>query len=407
MKRQPAPRWLVGLCCFLAAVAAVLALVLGGVILVRRQTVSLTPPAAQRPPSQPVSVQPEPKPEPEPPSALPAEEEAETDFHTLDSVLLYRVQDNLLEYDVTHTVSVENAAVIDLTGTQITSLAQLTACLEEQTWAFTADLILDGGEHATAVCLTDRVLRPKIGISWKADSQDYREYKEILLRNGACPVELPQITCREEAQAALEQVAGLMVTGGEDIDPALYGDEITPNGSNDINSVRDTSDYWLIRQAIDQDLPMLAICRGAQMLNVVLGGGLIQDIPTYLSQEGLPSAEETGILHKGGTRYHDIDRIDPDSKWMYDIVGAERYPNAATFHHQALDPNRLGQGLTPVAWTADGIIEAVEYQSNRFALGIQFHPERDALGDTLETDTDQDTCNRFLRALVEAAESES
>lgn len=407
MKRQPAPRWLVGLCCCLTAVAVALALALGSVILVRRQTVELTPLAAHSPPSQSVSVQPQPRQEPEHSSAPQTEEKSESAFHTLGSALLYRIQDNLLEYDVTHTISAENATVIDLTGTQINSLNQLAAALDEQTWAFTADLILDDQEQATAVCLTDRVLRPKIGISWKADDQDYNEYKEILLRNGACPVELPQITCREEAQAALEQVAGLMVTGGEDIDPALYGDEITPNGSNDINSVRDTSDYWLIRQAIDQDLPVLAICRGAQMLNVVLGGGLIQDIPTYLSQEGLPSAEETGILHKGGTRYHDIDRIDPDSKWIYDIVGAERYPNAATFHHQALDPNRLGQGLTPVAWTADDIIEAVEYQSNRFALGIQFHPERDALGDSLETDTDQDTCNRFLRALVEAAEPES
>lgn len=394
--RQAAPRWLLRLCSILLSLFLLLSLTLGAVLYwqARQAASSKFFPAWH-----------------ETHTTLPLSEDgAQTDqaagqeLVSQDSVLLYRIQDNQLIYNVTHTAGVENARVVDLTGSHITTLEQLSQRLEEQTWAFTANLILDEPSNTTAICLIHRFPRPVIGLSWSSDGQDYTSYMEILRRNGAIPLELPQITDAASAQAALAQVDGIMVTGGEDIDPVLYGDEITPNGSNDINTIRDTSDYNLIQQAIAADLPMLAVCRGCQMLNVALGGGLIQDITTYLNDNQLPLPEETGVYHKNdGTQYHDINQIDPNAKWLCEILGAAQYPNAATFHHQAIDPTRMGQGLTPVAWTDDGIIEAVEYRSNRFALGIQFHPERDALGDTLPVDTDQDTCNRFFQALVNAA----
>ncbi|MGM9594026.1 MAG: gamma-glutamyl-gamma-aminobutyrate hydrolase family protein [Candidatus Onthomonas sp.] len=396
MKRQSAPRWLVGLCCVLAAVAVVLALVLGNVILARRQRTTLVPPASPSPTSHPASVQPEPD------SPSPEEEESEPAFHTLGSVLLYCIQDNLLEYDAVHTISVEHATVIDLTGAQIASLSQLTAVLDEQTWAFTADLILDTQGQAAAVCLTERTLRPKIGISWESDDQDLTSYKKDIQRNGGIPVELPQITDDASAVEALSQVDGVWLTGGGDIDPAFYGEEV--DGSYHIDPVRDISDYHLAQQAIRLDVPLLAICRGEQVLNVALGGGLIQDINDYLEENDLPSADETGVYHKNSDMpYHDINQIDPDSKWLSDIVGGTTLTNAATYHHQAIDPDRVAPGLIVVAWSDDGMIEAVEYQANRFALGVQFHPERDALGDTTEVDVDQDICNQFFRFLIAAA----
>ena len=398
MKRQSAPRWLVGLCCVLSAVTVVLALVLGNVILTRRQAAAVTPPASQAPTPHSAPVQPD----PEPDSPPPAEGESKPAFHTIGSALLYCIQNDQLEYDVTHTISVETATVIDLTGTQITSLAQLTAALDEQTWAFTADLILDDRGRATAVCLTDRVLRPKIGISWESDDQDLTSYKKDILRNGGTPVELPQITDEASAVEALSQVDGVWLTGGGDVDPALYGEEI--DGSYHIDPVRDTSDYHLAQQAIRLDVPLLAICRGEQVLNVALGGGLIQDINDYLEENDLSSPSENGVYHKNSDMpYHDIHQIDPDSKWLSDIVGGTTLTNAATYHHQAIDPDRIAPGLTAVAWTDDGIIEAVEYQANRFALGVQFHPERDALGDTTEVDVDQDICNQFFRSLITVA----
>lgn len=95
--------------------------------------------------------------------------------------------------------------------------------------------------------------------------------------------------------------------------------------------------------------------------------------------------------------------IDKNSKWLYDIFGAESIELIATAHHQALDPERLGEGLTVVAKSSDGIIEAVEYQDNLFVLGLQWHPERDALSDTRFTDVSQDLSNLPLRTLVKYA----
>ena len=223
-----------------------------------------------------------------------------------------------------------------------------------------------------------------------------------------------------------------------------------------------------MQNAIAMDLPMLCVCRGAQGLNIALGGALIQDIPSYLAQKvldgeisqdrvtgvvsgTLPGSEAVkdtgytmydenykevgrtydkdtdeymeesdcieghlrvqidGIVHSGGTGYHVLGAgvegigISLDSKWMYDIAGGDSIDLVATAHHQAIDPEQLGEGLTVVATSSDGIIEGVEYQDNLFALAIQFHPERDALRDTCDVDVNNDICDAFLGALVEYA----
>jgi gamma-glutamyl-gamma-aminobutyrate hydrolase PuuD len=98
-----------------------------------------------------------------------------------------------------------------------------------------------------------------------------------------------------------------------------------------------------------------------------------------------------------------LERIEPDSKWLYDIFGADSLELISTAHHQAIDPERLGAGLTVAATAGDGIIEAVEYRENRFVLGLQWHPERDALADSQNPGIDRRNSNRPLRALVEHA----
>lgn len=267
-------------------------------------------------------------------------------------------------------------------------------------------------------------------------------------RNGAYAVYLPQITDADSAKAVLSGVDGIFVTGGEDWNPSLYGETAYPHGSSGWNDARDTSDLNLMQQAIALDVPMLAVCRGEQGFNIAMGGALIQDVPTYLGQKvqsGEIDAsratviEDTGtgwganhkdcdtphyrvvvdgLVHSGGTGYHvlaggagnDSIAIDTSkSKWLYQIVGTDTLNLVATAHHQAADPERLGNGLTVVARSSDGIIEAVEHQDSLFALALQFHPERDALGDS-RTDADgnpidinQDQCNALLGALVKYA----
>lgn len=322
-------------------------------------------------------------------------------LHTISDALLYQLSDGVLEYNVLSAIPAEDVLVLDHTGSGISSLDELSALLAGMTQAVTADLTLNEEDELVALCITDCSPRPTVGISWMMDDQDYSRFIEILARNGAIALELPQITDAESAQTALAQVDGIILTGGVDIDPSFYGEDPTPNGASDTRPERDISDINLAQQAIALDVPVLAICRGMQILNVALGGGLIQDIPTYFQEQGI----QTDISHMNddGTQYHDIDTIDPESKWFSSIVDSEIYADAATSHHQAIDPERVGEGLTVVAYAPDGIIESVEYQDNLFALGIQFHPERDALQLSCQQVVDQMLCNRFFRTLIQYA----
>ena len=242
--------------------------------------------------------------------------------------------------------------------------------------------------------------KPFVGISWKSDSQNYTSFHKIVALSGGVAVELPQITGRPGADAVVGGVDGIIVTGGEDINPDLYGEEHSPllEDNNALRDLRDTSDYNLIQAALASDLPMLCICRGAQMLNVACGGGLIQDLPSHLGKD----AAYVTHRHSASGDYarHDI-AVEENSKWLEDIIGSAELASVASWHHQVLNPERLGEGLTVVAYGPEDVIEAVEYQANTFALGLQFHPERDALGENAQCDVD--TSLHFFQTLVDYA----
>ena len=267
--------------------------------------------------------------------------------------------------------------------------------------------------------------KPFIGISWKSNTQDYAAFATVIRAAGGVAVELPQITSSaveydssnkvtsaylEESgmlkQAYADQIKaknfantnvaqvmaevdGVFFTGGEDINPDLYGDEHSPllEDNTEYRDIRDTSDYNLIQAAVQTDEPMLAICRGMQMLNVVCGGGLIQDLPTYLGKD------DSYRVHRNKPDWarHDITVTDTDSL-LYSIVGGTSLADVASWHHQVANPRRVGQGLTVVAYGPDEVIEALEYQANDFTLGVQFHPEADAL--------DHDAYMDFFEALL-------
>lgn len=340
-------------------------------------------------------------------------------------------------------------------------------------YAVTANLGFDEDGDIAQIEITDVNERPIVGISWKKDNigSDYQGFAEAFERNGAYAVYLPQVHDADEAREVLSQIDGIFMTGGEDWNPDLYDQEQTPHGSRGWNDARDTSDINLMQQAIEMDVPLLAVCRGEQGFNVAMGGGLIQDVPYYLGQKVLsgeitadrvtgilsgsvPSdltgyeamddalkvpVEDTGyqkwnsetkefeaykcgedahlrvyidgLIHSGGTGYHELAggagneeiAINKESKWLYDILGTDTLEWVATAHHQAVDPDNLGDDLTIVAMSSDGIVEAIEHQDSLFALALQWHPERDALEDTRGTDVDQNQCNALLGALVEYA----
>ncbi|MBR5758455.1 MAG: gamma-glutamyl-gamma-aminobutyrate hydrolase family protein [Thermoguttaceae bacterium] len=294
-------------------------------------------------------------------------------------------------------------------------------------------------ERVVQIDVVEHKIRPVVGIAWSAGNEVTSAAKRIalaLLRNGAKVRFLKSVSNEEECQSALETLAGLFVPGGEDVNPALYGEEAYPHGSIEWSDARDVSDVLISRWAIKNNLPGLWVCRGEQVLNVALGGGLIQDIPSHLGarvqdgdfsfrdakpipDDGAPSiirgGESStcvpphyrvvikGFVHRPGR--HPLGTaeepgIAADSKFLLPIVGSRYFSSVMTSHHQAINPDRLGEGLTIVAQTPDEIVEAVEYQKNDFALATQFHFEYDTLSDDPEIAR---FSNAFFKALISAA----
>jgi len=162
-----------------------------------------------------------------------------------------------------------------------------------------------------------------------------------------------------ERPASLSGVRGLVLTGGTDVDPALYGQEAHA-ATDKPDRERDELEAALLREALEQDLPILAICRGMQLFNVVFGGTLIQHLDGHAFRTPDPSEPA-----------HQV-RVEPCTR-LCTIVG-EGLHAVNSRHHQAID--RLGNGLVPAAYSVpDGIIEAFEVPRKRFALAVQWHPE--------------------------------
>jgi putative glutamine amidotransferase len=196
-------------------------------------------------------------------------------------------------------------------------------------------------------------------------------YTNALAAFGLIPIVLPPLEPRL-AIGALGDVAGLVLTGGEDVDPARFGE--TPHPANgEPHAARDAYELALARTAHDQRVPTLAICRGLQVMNVALGGSLIQDVPSQ--HPGNIDHDPEG---KRAQRVHRID-IEPKAR-LASIVGATSiFTNSS--HHQSLD--RIAAELYVAARSTDGIVEAAEARDPAWwMLGVQWHPEE--LVDTAE-----------------------
>lgn len=192
-----------------------------------------------------------------------------------------------------------------------------------------------------------------------------RTYIRAVEDAGLVPIIIPPLEQPDAVSAALYGVDGLVLSGGEDIDPAHYGDPRHPL-TGDAHADRDACELSLARLARAQSLPTLAICRGVQLLNVALGGTLIQDIPSLV-----PGSLDHDAKMSRDTRSHAV-RIEPGSRLSHAVEAVEVMVNS--IHHQSL--GRVAPGLRITARAQDGVVEGVEWvDSAWWALGVQWHPE--------------------------------
>jgi putative glutamine amidotransferase len=172
-----------------------------------------------------------------------------------------------------------------------------------------------------------------------------------------------------DPRAVLDEVDGLMLLGGHDVDPSIYGEAPHPTFEA-VADGRDAFELELARGAVARDLPLLAICRGLQVLNVALGGTLVQDIPTEVPSPGVHNVRE-----KPWARLVHPVSVTADSRLasvLGDLVIDDRC-EVNSRHHQSV--KAIAAGLTATAVSPDGVIEAAEHGAQSFCLGVQWHPE--------------------------------
>jgi putative glutamine amidotransferase len=195
-----------------------------------------------------------------------------------------------------------------------------------------------------------------------------RNYVDAVNRAGAMALLLaPDPALVEDPDEVLDRIDGLMLAGGADLDPHTYGAEPHP-ATIGSRAERDVFEVALMRRALERDMPVLAICRGVQVMNVACGGTLHQHLPELLGHE-----EHRRVLGSFDGADHDV-RLQPGS--LAARAAGEELHGTKSHHHQGID--RVGDGLEVTGWaTLDELPEALELPGNGFALGVQWHPEAD------------------------------
>lgn len=229
--------------------------------------------------------------------------------------------------------------------------------------------------------------KPVIGVSTYEESATWRgwhrraslvpaDFLGRLAEAGAVPVLLPPYGADAEAALTITRIDGLLLVGGADIDPARYGATLGEH-TGTLAPARDVWEAALLRGALVADLPVLGVCRGMQLLNVVLGGSLSQHLPDEVGNDDHQPAGPVFAMN--------AIRMLPD-ELPGTALGQECM--VACYHHQAVW--KLGRGVIATGWAADGTIETISAPAHRFAVGVQWHPE---------VGTDR----RLFRAFAEAA----
>jgi putative glutamine amidotransferase len=212
--------------------------------------------------------------------------------------------------------------------------------------------------------------RPRIGVTtylevarwgvWdRAAALVPQVYLDGVTRAGGVPLLLPPMATEP---TVLDMLDGLVLIGGADVDPDRYGEP--RHATAKTRPDRDAHELTLLAAAMERDVPVLGLCRGAQVVNVALGGSLVQHLPETLGHDG----HQRGPGVFGST----LVRVEPGTR-LADILGPE--VKVPCYHHQGLA--RIADGLRPAATASDGITEAVESTGSWWLLGVQWHPEED------------------------------
>lgn len=211
-------------------------------------------------------------------------------------------------------------------------------------------------------------MKPIIGITSHVE-MDYKhtlsnDYIQAIIQAGGIPVILPIGTDADVAEMS-DRIDGLLVTGGGDIDPTLFGEEPL-QGLGMISPGRDSFEMLIVEKALAADKPILAICRGIQIMNIAVGGDMYQDIYSQIDGKLLQHQQNAVRAHLA----HFVDVA--SGSLLADIAGKERF-KVNTYHHQAV--RNVPAPLKVTGTASDGIIEAIESTEHKFVLGVQWHPE--------------------------------
>lgn len=208
------------------------------------------------------------------------------------------------------------------------------------------------------------------------------QYLDTVARSGATAMLLPpQSLSPEQARDVVGRLDGLLLSGGADIDPRRYGEDVSDSHEG-YEPLRDASEDALLAAALEVDLPILGICRGAQMLNVHLGGSIHQHLPDVVGHDR---------YRKPGQSFTPEEMSIEPGTALFTALGGATTVMGPVQHHQAI--NRVADGLVVSAHGFDGVVQGVELPGKRFCLAVQWHPEEDASND------------RLVSALVQASKN--
>lgn len=239
-------------------------------------------------------------------------------------------------------------------------------------------------------------MKPLIGLNVDVNVQKPTEariarlYFESIEKAGGLPVLVPPMK-KNALNRLIDRLSGVLLIGGRDYSPSLYGQE-RHQSVETVHPIREDFDMMLAGAALGRDMPVLAICGGLQLVNIVLGGTLIQDLPTALPESAVVHRakveQPTDRPVTGQKLTHPVGLLEGTK--LRRIYRRATLPRVRTSHHQAID--RPGKGLIASAFAEDGVIEAAEHVALAFVIGVQWHPETDYEGN-----------KRLFRAFVRQA----
>ena len=200
-----------------------------------------------------------------------------------------------------------------------------------------------------------------------SSAKNARRYVSVMESAGAeVRLLMPDDHTGVATEELMSNVGGLLLSGGPDIDPALYGEEPDPNAGLELRRPLDDLELRVLEYVLDRDMPVLAICRGMQLLNVAFGGKLIQDLPDHKAQK---------IDGDWESAYHQI-YIAPGAKAAA-VIGMAGFFKVNSLHHQGLkEAQRAPRLMTTAYEVEDGLIEGLESPEHSWVIGLQCHPER-------------------------------